>query len=65
MRKNLDNLVAAAEAKQARKQVLAEMSEKQRKINEFSPKARQILGHILRVPGDVQAEVKQGVNEIF
>lgn len=64
-RKNLENEVAAAEAKKTRKAEFAEMSAKQKKINQYSPKARQVLGHILRLPAKVQEEIKQGVGDIF
>lgn len=64
-KKNLDNIILAKQARDERKEMLAAMSEKQRKINQFSPHARQILGHILRMPKGVQDEVKAGVADIF
>lgn len=64
-KRNLDNQLAAHEAKKARKALLDEMSKKQAKINQFSPKARQILGHLLRMPSDVQDEVKKGIKDVF
>lgn len=64
-KKNLDNLIAARGAKDARKAELEVMSDKQRVINQHSPKARQILGMVLRMPTDVQAEVKDAVNKLF
>jgi len=64
-KRNFENQVAAHEAKKARKIILDEMSEKQRKINQYSPKARQVLGHILRLSKDTQDEIKKGIKDVF
>lgn len=64
-KRNFENQVKAHDAKKARKLILDEMSKKQSKINQYSPKARQILGHLLRMPADVQDEVKKGIKDVF